>query len=56
MATKTNQARQLAQAYKIDSVPTMAVHGRYLTSASQAGTHERVLQVVESLVQRSKQG
>lgn len=55
VATKTNQARQLAQAYGIDSVPTMAVHGRYLTSASQAGSHERTLQVVDALVQRSRQ-
>jgi thiol:disulfide interchange protein DsbA len=56
VATRTNQARQLAQAYKIDSVPTMAVHGRYITSVSQAGSHERVLQVVDALIQRSKQG
>jgi thiol:disulfide interchange protein DsbA len=56
VATKISQARQLAQAYRIDSVPTLAVHGRYITSASHAGTPERTLRVVEALIQSSRKG
>jgi len=56
VATKISQARQLAQAYRIDSVPTLAVHGRYITSASHAGTPERALRVVEALIQSSRKG
>jgi thiol:disulfide interchange protein DsbA len=54
VATKVNQAKQLAQAYRIDSVPTLAVQGRYLTSVSQAGTPERTFQVIDALIQRSR--
>ncbi len=56
VATKINQARQLLQAYKVDSVPMLAVHGRFTTSPSTAGTPERALQVVEWLAQRAKRG
>lgn len=54
VATKVNQARQLSQRFRIDSVPTVAVHGRYITSVSQAGSAERVLQVMDALIQRSR--
>ncbi len=52
--TKARQAKLLAEAYKIDGVPTLAVGGRYITSGSQAGTNEQALHVVEFLVQRSR--
>ena len=54
VATKINQARQLAQAYRLDGVPTLAVNGRYTTSVSQAGGHERTLAVADVLIQRSR--
>ena len=54
VATKVSRARQLAQAYHVDSVPMIAVHGRYITSVSLAGTAERTLQVMEALIQRSR--
>ncbi len=56
VATKVNQARQLAQAYHLDGVPTLAVNGRFTTSVTQAGTHERALQVVENLIQGARKG
>ena len=43
-AAKFKQARQLADAYKIDGVPTIGIHGRYFTSRSSlAGSPERAL-------------
>jgi len=56
VATKVSQARQAAQAYRIDGVPTMAVQGRFITSVGQAGTHERTVQVVDALIQRARKG
>lgn len=56
------QARQLADAYKIDGVPAMGVQGRYYTSGSLASVglpskgpavgNERMLGVVDALVAR----
>jgi thiol:disulfide interchange protein DsbA len=54
--TKVSRGKQLSSAYKIDSVPTIGVQGRYYTSATLAGSHERALSVVDFLVQRSRQG
>jgi thiol:disulfide interchange protein DsbA len=48
---KAKQAQQLSQGYKIDGVPAMGVHGRYVTSGSQAGSNERALAVTDALVQ-----
>jgi thiol:disulfide interchange protein DsbA len=52
--TKARQATQLAQAYKIDGVPAMGVQGKYSTSASLAGSHERALAVVDFLIQKER--
>ena len=37
--TKARQARQLAEAYKIDGVPALGIHGRFFTSGTLAGAH-----------------
>lgn len=52
VASKAKQARQLAEAYRIDGVPTLGVHGRYFTSPSMTGDHERALRVADFLIQR----
>ena len=52
--TKTRQAKQLAEAYRIDGVPTIGVQGRYYTSLSLAGSPERALAVADYLIQRSR--
>jgi thiol:disulfide interchange protein DsbA len=52
--TKCRQAGQLAAAYKIDGVPTMGVQGRYYTSVSMAGSHERTLAIVDQLIQKAR--
>ncbi|NRF66345.1 thiol:disulfide interchange protein DsbA/DsbL [Aquincola sp. S2] len=56
VATKCNQAKQLANAYKIDGVPTLAVQGRYMTSVGQAGSHEGALRVMDGLIQKARKG
>lgn len=52
VASKAKQARQLAEAYRIDGVPTLGVHGRFFTSPSMTGDHEKSLRVAEFLIQR----
>jgi protein dithiol oxidoreductase (disulfide-forming) len=45
------RAGQLQKAYNIDSVPTMGVDGRFVTSATMVGnSHEAVLPVVDYLI------
>jgi thiol:disulfide interchange protein DsbA len=56
VASKFKQARQLADAYRIDGVPTLGIHGRYFTSPSLAGSHEQALRVADYLIQRARQG
>jgi protein dithiol oxidoreductase (disulfide-forming) len=56
VATKVRQAKQLSEAYKIDGVPTLGIHGRWFTSGSLAGTHERALAVADTLIQRARKG
>ena len=46
------RADQLARAMRIQGVPTVAVDGRFLTSASMAGSHEEALKVVDQLIER----
>ncbi len=54
VATKSNRAKQLSEAYKIDGVPAIGVQGRFYTAASLAGTHERALAVADYLIQQSR--
>jgi thiol:disulfide interchange protein DsbA len=54
VSTRINRARQLAQEYKIDGVPTLGVNGRFFTSGSLAGTNDRMVAVADFLIQRSR--
>jgi thiol:disulfide interchange protein DsbA len=54
--TKARQAKQLAEAYKIDGVPALGVNGRYYTSGTLAGSPERSLAVTEFLIQQARKG
>ena len=50
------KATALNDAYQIDSVPAVIVDGKYRTGASMTeGNHEKLLQVVEFLVNKSLQ-
>jgi len=50
VATKVNRAKQLTYSYKVESVPRVAVDGKYYTSAEQAGGVDRVFQIVDQLI------
>jgi thiol:disulfide interchange protein DsbA len=54
VATKVRQAKQAFDAYKIDGVPTIGIHGRWFTSASLTGSAERALAVADLLIQRAR--
>jgi protein dithiol oxidoreductase (disulfide-forming) len=54
VATQSTKAKQLTDAYKIDGVPALGIQGRFYTSGSLAGTHERALAVADFLIQRSR--
>jgi thiol:disulfide interchange protein DsbA len=53
--TKVSRGKQASNAYKIDGVPALGIQGRYYTSATLAGTHERAVVVADYLIQRSRQ-
>ena len=50
--TKCRQARSLAEAYKIDGVPTLGIGGRFYTSVGLNGTPEKTLATTEALVNK----
>ena len=54
VATSVNRAKKMMADYKVDSVPTLVVNGRWMTSPSIAGSSERSLTVVEQLAQRAR--
>jgi thiol:disulfide interchange protein DsbA len=54
--TKAARARQVSEAYKLDGVPMVGIHGRYVTSAALTGSHERAVVVTDYLIQRARQG
>lgn len=54
VSTKSNRAKQLADAYKIDGVPALGINGRFYTSATLAGSHERAVSVADFLIQLSR--
>jgi len=50
--SKARAARQLADAYRIDGVPTIVMQGRYVTSPSIAGTKAKAIAVMDFLEQK----
>lgn len=53
--SKLKEANKLAEAYKIDGVPTIGVHRRFFTSPQLAGGHPQALRVADYLIRRAKQ-
>lgn len=49
---KTKAALELGQNYGIHSVPTMVIDGRYVVGAKTAGSHEKMMQIVDYLVNK----
>lgn len=54
--TKMRQAKQLTDAYDIDGVPAIGVHGRFYTAGSLAGDNLRALAVADVLIARARKG
>jgi thiol:disulfide interchange protein DsbA len=50
IAGKVGRAKQLAQAYNVQSVPTVIVDGKFMLSSGSAGGHERVPAAIDAAV------
>lgn len=48
--SNTRQARNLSQRYKIQSVPTLVINGKFVTSGSMAKSIDRLNEIVDYLV------
>ena len=51
---KMKRALQLAQQYRVDSVPTVVVDGKFLTSSSMVGTHANLPGAIDELVAKAR--
>ena len=54
VSSKFNRAKALAQAYNIQSVPTVIVDGKYLTASDRVGTHANMPPVLDALVAKAR--
>lgn len=55
VVSKARAARQMADAYRIDGVPTIVMQGRYVTSPSIAGTKAKAILVMDFLEKKIRQ-
>lgn len=53
--TKLLRARQLGQDYKLTGVPSFAVNGKYVTSASMTGSHQAVFAALNTLIRQERE-
>lgn len=56
VTTKVRQAKTLTDAYKIDGVPALGIHGRFFTSGALAGGNDRAIAVTNFLIDRARKG
>lgn len=54
--TKLQRADELARRYRISSVPTVIVNGKYTTSATMAGSYPVLLEVIDELIAMERAG
>lgn len=55
VSTKCARAATLLEAYGPDGVPTLGIDGKFITSASIAGSEENALRVADALIKRQRQ-
>ena len=55
VVSSTRQARAQSQAYRVTGVPTLVVAGKYRVEVDKAGSLERMLEVVDFLVERERE-
>ena len=51
---RVNKASNLAKKYQIDSVPTIIINGKFLTSGSYVSSYDELYSVVNLLVERER--
>lgn len=54
VTTNSQRANKIADAYKVDGVPTVVVQGKYVTSPSIAGNKQGAIQTMDYLVDQVK--
>lgn len=52
--TRINRANELAKNYEINSTPTMAIGGKYITSPSHANGYQQAILVAEQLLEKAR--
>jgi protein dithiol oxidoreductase (disulfide-forming) len=50
--SRVRRAEALVRSYGVSAVPTVIVDGKYMTSASMAGSNEKALEVVDFLIEK----
>jgi thiol:disulfide interchange protein DsbA len=53
---KLQRADELSRRYRIESVPTIVVNGKYTTDAGQAGSYEDLLLLIDELAAAENAG
>jgi thiol:disulfide interchange protein DsbA len=56
VAARMKAATQLSDDYDIDGVPTLGIHGRFMTSPAMTSSRQRTLAVADALIQRCREG
>ena len=51
---KMNRAKQLAQNYDIQSVPTVIVDGKFITASDKVGTHAQLPAAIDELIVKAR--
>jgi thiol:disulfide interchange protein DsbA len=54
VSSRFNRAKALAQVYNIQSVPTMIVDGKFMTSTDKVGSHEKLPPVLDALIDKAR--
>ena len=49
-----SRSKKLVADYKIDSVPSLTIQGRFMTSPAQANGSPQALAVTDALIQRAR--
>ena len=52
--TKTNRSTEVRNLYGVTGVPTLVVNGKYRTTGTLAGGNEKMLQVVDFLIDKER--
>ena len=52
---RMNKASRLAREYQINSVPTLIINGKYMTSGSYVSSYDELVDVVNLLVEKERQ-